>query len=123
MKKRGSLDRPVKRLTQLQSLNLSRCGALEDDGIAYLTGLTQLRSLNLRGCSEITDAGIANLKGLTQLRSLDLGHCSAIADTAALTQSSALLGDHRQRHRTPEGPDAAEDQTYLWLSDNSSVAE
>ena len=84
MKKRarGSVDRPVKRLTQLRSLNLEG-KAITDSGIAHLKGLTQLQSLNCWMCSAITDAGIEHL---TPYRS-----CShLISATAQRSQTPAL---------------------------------
>jgi len=60
----------LKRLTQLQSLNLTGT-QITDVGLVYLKGLTQLQSLNLKS-TQITDAGLVHLKGLTQLSWLDL---------------------------------------------------
>ena len=45
-------------LPQLQSLNISYCGCITDEGIrALVTGCTQLQSLAISGCDSITAAG------------------------------------------------------------------
>jgi hypothetical protein len=70
-------------LPQLQSLNISHCGNITDEGIrALATGCPQLQSLNISHCGNITDEGIKALAtGCTQLQSLDISGCVNITDT------------------------------------------
>ena len=70
----------IQSLTQLQSLNLSRCRNLTDAGLAHLKPLTQLQSLNLTSCRNLTDDGLAHLRPLTQLQSLNLYYCRNLTD-------------------------------------------
>jgi hypothetical protein len=63
----------LKRLTQLQSLNLWNNIQITDAGLKHLEGLTSLQSLNLYG-TDMTDAGLEHLEGLIKLQSLILSN-------------------------------------------------
>ena len=67
-------------LTRLQSLNLDHCRNLTDDGLAHLKPLTQLLSLNLSMCKKLTNVGLANVRTLIRLQSLKLFNCDNITD-------------------------------------------
>ena len=76
---------PIAGLTNLTSLDLSRCSVSD---VSFLTGLTQLTFLHL-GNNDITD--ITPLEGLTQLRHLDLSSTS-ISDVSPLAGLTQLTG-------------------------------
>ena len=63
-------------LPQLQSLDISECGKITDEGITALANeCPQLQSLDISHC-DITDEGIiALLNGLPQLQFLDISEC------------------------------------------------
>jgi serine/threonine protein kinase len=67
-------------LTALQSLVLSMCERLTDDGLGSLRDLSGLRSLYLVGCEQLTDRGLAHLGGLTALQTLDLSWCRRLTN-------------------------------------------
>ena len=69
-------------LPQLQCLDITACYKITDKGIAAVaSGLSQLQSLNISNCGNITDEGIRALaNGLPQLQSLDIGGCGNITD-------------------------------------------
>ena len=67
-------------LTSLQLLTLCGCETITDGGVAHLTELKSLQSLDLSGGEEITDGGVAHLADLKTLRSLDLSGCRQITD-------------------------------------------
>ena len=79
-------------LPQLQSLNLSNCWNITDEGItAVANGLPQLQSLNIDSCNNITDEGIRALaSGLHQLQSLNIADCDNITDTGIRAVASGL---------------------------------
>lgn len=54
----------LKKLTQLQSLDLSSCPKITDVGLSYIRGLTQLRSLNTQNCNRVTEIGRAYFPNL-----------------------------------------------------------
>ena len=66
---------PLRGLTKLEKLDLSRCDQITDAGLVHLKGLTNLEKLDLSYCYQLTDAGLAHLKGLTNLEKLDLSWC------------------------------------------------
>jgi Leucine-rich repeat (LRR) protein len=110
---------PLGRLTNLQSLHLTRCYYFDDEDLADLQGLTKLEFLDmgstrvsneglpsLRGLTNlqylglsdtaVTDAGLAHLQGFTGLRTLDLWGCLVTATGldllhAALPRCSILV--------------------------------
>ena len=71
----------LKRLTSLQTLNLSWCGQLSGD-LMPLAGLTSLQELNLFGCDQVSD--LARLAKLAALQWLDLGGCRQLSDISPL---------------------------------------
>ena len=80
-------------LPQLQSLNLSNCWNITDEGItAVAIGLSQLQSLNITACYKITDEGIrAVASGCPQLQSLNIGYCDNITDEGITALANGLL--------------------------------
>ena len=79
-------------LPQLQSLNLSSCWNITDEGPrALANGLPQLQSLNISSCWNITDEGPRALaNGLPQLQSLDISYCGNITDEGLRALASGL---------------------------------
>ena len=69
-------------LPQLQSLDISNCYNITDEGIrAVATGLPHLQSLSLSNCCNITDEGIRALAtGCPHLQSLDISWCYTITN-------------------------------------------
>ena len=79
-------------LPQLQSLNLSNCWNITDEGIRVVaSGLPQLQSLNITACNKITDEGIRALaNGFRQLQSLNISFCYNITDKGIRALASGL---------------------------------
>ena len=79
-------------LPQLQSLNISPCENITDEGIrALANGCRQLQSLNISWCGDITDEGIIALaNGLSQLQSLNICACVNITDAGIRALASVL---------------------------------
>ena len=74
-------DKDLERLrafTQLQSLDLSQCGALTD--LTGLEGLPKLQSLELNCCMKLTAGAVRVLAQLPLLRKLDLSCCCGLTD-------------------------------------------
>lgn len=99
----------IANMTSLQHVDLRRCRAITDEGVAALTRLPNLQSLVLNRCTQLTDATVANLadsslcdtleylnfnrcrwltdrscsslKKFVRLRRVDLRHCSLLTDT------------------------------------------
>lgn len=59
-------------LTELQSIDLSRCDQVTEAGLKQLPRLKSLRSLHLGNCDKLSDAGLKHLALIAGLRSLDL---------------------------------------------------
>lgn len=74
------LEKLVRYLPGITSLNLSGCRQLTDQGIAHLTLLTQLKSLNLSGCDKLSSTGLKHLSTLTHLEELNVSHCYNVTD-------------------------------------------
>ena len=55
-------------VTSLESLNISRCGLVSDNGMQLLQHLTNLKSLNLHGCRQLADDGLSAIAELTDLQ-------------------------------------------------------
>ena len=68
--------RYLRRLTALKELELSGCRNLTNTGVENLSHLTSLNKLNLRGCTRLSDAGFKNISYLTALENLDLSSCN-----------------------------------------------
>lgn len=56
----------------LESLNISRCGSITDDGMFWLQYIRSLQELDISGCSEISSGGIEQLRLLPKLKRLYL---------------------------------------------------
>lgn len=61
----------VKRLAQLEDLNLYAAEFITDAALAYLRGHRQLQRLNLRG-TDVTDTSLAFIAALPNLKALDI---------------------------------------------------
>jgi hypothetical protein len=87
----------LRRLKHLDSLDLSMCDALTNQGLAHLSGLTELRTLDLGRSPypgivthpSLGDVGLVHLRGLRRLESLSLIDCAVtdagLANLAGLT--------------------------------------
>ena len=76
----------IKGLTDLQSLSLSGCTALQN--VDALKGLTGLQSLGLSECTALQN--VDGLKGLTGLQRLNLGGCTALQNVDGLKGLTGL---------------------------------
>lgn len=89
---------PLKGLTQLQELALSRT-AVTDAGLEHLQGVPKLQRLDLAG-TKITDAGLKRLSALPQLRELELANTpitdAGLGHLKALSQLEKLSLDYTQ---------------------------
>ncbi len=65
----------VAELDHLQTLDLSFCEGLTDEGLRHIARLDKLRNLDLSNCDGLTDEGLRHLADLDQLRTLDLRNC------------------------------------------------
>ena len=104
----------------LRTLDLSRCEAITDGGLAHLARLAALQTLNLGDCKAITDGGPAHLAGLAALQTLTLTRCDAITDTGALAWDHAPIvqNDPWLNQHAFSGPALVQDvQNDLLLSD------
>jgi hypothetical protein len=95
-------------LTNLTSLDLSKCGATQtqmsnlihfigdpnttitDHGVQFLSGLTKLEHLDLSMCGRITDQGMQFLPNLANLKRLDMRSCTSITNLGAVETLSSL---------------------------------
>ncbi len=87
-------DKDLERLQafkQLQSLDLSQCGALTD--LAGLQRLPNLQSLELNCCVGLTAGALRVLAQLPRLRKLDLSCCCGLTDDcmAYITGTYSML--------------------------------
>jgi serine/threonine protein kinase len=84
----------LKRLSVLESLNLSGNPGLSDDGLAHLCEIKSLRWLYV-GRNRISDAGLPNLNRLNRLESLGIGSTevtdAGVAELTRLKQIRELL--------------------------------
>jgi ABC-type transporter Mla MlaB component len=77
------------RLPNIQTLNLSACSNISDQGLANIAAMRSLKSLDLSNCDRLTGAGLACLQALTGMTSLNLAHCEGV-DDAGLAHLSHL---------------------------------
>ena len=75
----------------LENLSLEGCFEINGFGLNYLTTLTKLRKLNLWLCEKITDRDLNFLAFFPELRCLNLGCCSRITDRALILLSQLPL--------------------------------
>jgi hypothetical protein len=75
----------------LEELQLDRCGALTDAGMAHLGKLTSLTFLSLRDMNWVTNAGVDHLVGLTRLRRLNIYSEESTAEGEARLQAALPL--------------------------------
>lgn len=71
--------RPLKELTNLETLILGGNVKLGDSTVRLMQKFPNLRHLSFRGCPSITDDGISSLASSTTLTSLDLRMCTGIS--------------------------------------------
>jgi len=77
----GPLRGIVEKCSNLQSLDLTCCRAISDEGAARLAALSGLTSLSLRQCHGVGDTTLAAIgASLTNLTSLDLADCYNVTD-------------------------------------------
>lgn len=74
--------RPLKRLVNLQSLDLRLCNGISGDGLENVRQARNLRTLDLGWCMSLSDASIGSLSKLAVLESLDLSYCAGVNDLA-----------------------------------------
>lgn len=84
---RRSLSYVIQGMPNIESLNLSGCYNLTDNGLghAFVQDILSLRILNLSLCKQITDSSLGRIaQYLKNLELLDLGGCSNITNTGLL---------------------------------------
>ncbi|XP_065148009.1 F-box/LRR-repeat protein 14a [Paramisgurnus dabryanus] len=84
---RRSLSYVIQGMPNIESLNLSGCYNLTDNGLghAFVQDISSLRILNLSLCKQITDSSLGRIaQYLKNLELLDLGGCSNITNTGLL---------------------------------------
>ncbi|CAD7704693.1 unnamed protein product [Ostreobium quekettii] len=69
---------------QLESLCLSKCSRVSDDGLYWVGRMGTVRQLDLSLCGGLTSAGIEQLKGLPCLSVLHLGGCRSISPSGVV---------------------------------------
>lgn len=77
-------------------LNMSQCTIIgnifiTDNGLQYLEKLTNLETLDLSKCTKINGHGLKYLRNLTQLKHLILSECKSINGTAILAASECIF--------------------------------
>ncbi|KAI3366406.1 hypothetical protein L3Q82_000560 [Scortum barcoo] len=84
---RRSLSYVIQGMPNIESLNLSGCYNLTDNGLghAFVQEIPSLRVLNLSLCKQITDSSLGRIaQYLKNLEVLELGGCSNITNTGLL---------------------------------------
>uniref|UniRef100_A0A8C9Q3B0 F-box/LRR-repeat protein 15-like leucin rich repeat domain-containing protein n=1 Tax=Spermophilus dauricus TaxID=99837 RepID=A0A8C9Q3B0_SPEDA len=84
---RHSLSYVIQGMANIESLNLSSCYNLTDNGLghAFVQEIGSLRALNLSLCKQITDSSLGRIaQYLKGLEVLELGGCSNITNTGLL---------------------------------------
>ncbi|KAK3535092.1 hypothetical protein QTP70_003927 [Hemibagrus guttatus] len=84
---RRSLSYVIQGMPNIESLNLSGCYNLTDNGLghAFVQDIPCLRILNLSLCKQITDSSLGRIaQYLKNLEFLELGGCSNITNTGLL---------------------------------------
>ncbi|KAB0390671.1 hypothetical protein E2I00_018831, partial [Balaenoptera physalus] len=84
---RRSLSYVIQGMANIESLNLSGCYNLTDNGLghAFVQEIGSLRALNLSLCKQITDSSLGRIaQYLKGLEVLELGGCSNITNTGLL---------------------------------------
>jgi len=71
----GTGLRYIRRLRNLELLDLRECPGFSPDGLSNLSSLRSLWALELLNCEKIDDEGLRHLAGLTKLRRLTFGNC------------------------------------------------
>ncbi|CAJ0962776.1 unnamed protein product [Ranitomeya imitator] len=92
---RRSLSYVIQGLPDIESLNLSGCYNLTDNGLghAFVQEIPSLRALNLSLCKQITDSSLGRIaQYLKRLEGLELGGCSNITNTGLLLIAWGLHG-------------------------------
>ena len=90
---RRSLSYVIQGMANIESLNLSGCYNLTDNGLghAFVQEIGSLRALNLSLCKQITDSSLGRIaQYLKGLEVLELGSCSNITNTGLLLIAWAL---------------------------------
>jgi hypothetical protein len=82
--------RSLRRMRQLESLDLRMCASLTDQGLAHLGSLPELRKLDVVGADAVTERGIAMLPALEELALGFTGAMSGAGLQAALRGMPAL---------------------------------
>ena len=90
----GSLEKLVSKCPRLQSLNLSGCKAIGDDGLKSLPmACPQLNELNLACIPQVTADGVGRVVDALgdKLASVELGGCSGISASQLVARFSRFL--------------------------------
>ena len=90
---RRGLSYVIQGMANIESLNLSGCYNLTDNGLGhtFLQEIGWLRALNLNLCKQITDSSLGRIaQYLKGLEVLELGSCSNITNTGLLLIAWAL---------------------------------
>ena len=78
----------------LQSLNVSECDKINDNGLRYIVnGIPNLKKLDIHWCEYITDVGFAIITQLKYLQYLDISRCN-ITDVGlmmSITNNNSLI--------------------------------
>ncbi len=81
-------------LHNLEFIDVSRCQAISDNGVAALIVLTRLHTLDLGDCHLLTDRSLKCLAALPQLQLLILGNCPDITRDG-ITELERFMSEQR----------------------------
>ena len=78
----------LKRMTNLETLDLKTCTQITDAGLVHIKDLTNLQWIDLTN-TKVTDTGLLHLKGMTNLQELSLGN-TKVTDAGVAALQKAL---------------------------------
>lgn len=81
-------------MNSLQHVDIRRCRAVTDSGVATLSRLPKLRSLTLNRCSRLTDVCVSDLANTTSLESLNFNRCRWLTDRCCSWMKNLLQLQH-----------------------------
>jgi hypothetical protein len=102
----------------LQSLYLSECEKITDEGVRCLSNSPALKELYLDDCRRITDVALRHLSGLKTLIRIDLTYCntSDAAEEELRRQIPGLVTVH-ERFDDEGSEEDDSDESYLGNED------
>ena len=73
----------AEKFPHLESLDLSGCYRVSDEGLEHLKSIQGLKKLNLKGCYNVTDKGIEHIGSLISLEELNLSNLPNITNNCS----------------------------------------